>query len=864
MIFKMNARSPKVVFLSILFSSSLLAEDIKKSDAALLLYYDFESSSGETILDKSDSKSLSNLQILDPSKAQFKNGGIHFMQGTTARSRSIPSDIIKELKRTSSLSFELWFEPSNLRQKGPARIFSLSGGTSDRNFTVGQEGKSFQVRLRTNGTSNNGLPALESSNILKTTLTHAVYTFKENQAELYINGELVKRQKIEGSFSNWNDNYRIFLGNESNGSRPWLGTIYSLYLFDKALSKNEIVNRFQNKEGNREAIAINLKAKKEKFFERSVAPIIATHCLECHDTANSKGDLDLSQKVTAFEDNLIISKGKSNKSLLWETIVKDEMPKKRALLTAEEKKVIKEWIDGGAHWSLEKIDPAVYVHSSNLDPQLARRLTVDEYISTVNDTLGVDISIEAKNRLPADLRADGFSNTSYNLNVDLEHIQAYSDLASEIVKAVDIQKFSKRFTNNQSFTDKSMASFLRAMGHWVLRGPLTNEELVIYRGITTSAVAGGSNYYDSAKLVLEAMLQSPRFIYRIESNDTGSLVSNNELAVRLSYLIWGSSPDLELHKEAKNGKLNNPSKIQYHVQRMMKDPRAIEQSIQFLSQWLNLNQLSNLRPDKKHFPKWNFQLAKDMRLETVTFFRDLVWEQDRPLTDLFNAQFTYLTPALATHYGIQPKDEKGLKRYDLKGTPSRGGILTQGSTLTMGGDEASMVTRGLFILNNILRGVVKDPPPCVDTTPVSSEPGISQRIIAERRIANSSCGGCHSRFEPLAFGLERFDGLGTYREKDNYENILKQDGELLIPGDSESIHFKSSSELMDIIAKSDRVMKTLVWKMVQFAMGRPLSAEDVSYVDKIYESAQNKGSTYKDVILSIALSEMMSEKRIQD
>ena len=360
------------------------------------------------------------------------------------------------------------------------------------------------------------------------------------------------------------------------------------------------------------------------------------------------------------------------------------------------------------------------------------------------------------------------------------------------------------------------------------------------------------------------MLQSPRFIYRIESHNTGSLVSNNELAVRLSYLIWGSSPDLELHKEAKNGKLNNPSKIQYHVERMLKDPRAIEQSIQFLSQWLNLNQLSNLRPDKKHFPKWNFQLAEDMRLETVTFFRDLVWEQDRPLTDLFNAQFTYLTPALATHYGMQPNNEKGLKRYDLKKTPSRGGILTQGSTLTMGGDEASMVTRGLFILDNILRGVVKDPPPCVDTTPVSSEPGISQRIIAERRIANSSCGGCHSRFEPLAFGLERFDGLGTYREKDNYENILKQDGELLIPGASGSIRFKSSSELMDIIAKSDRVMKTLVWKMVQFAMGRPLSAEDVSYVDKIYESAQNKGSTYKDVILSIALSEMMSEKRIQD
>ncbi|MBT16811.1 MAG: hypothetical protein CMO59_12640, partial [Verrucomicrobiales bacterium] len=196
--------------------------------------------------------------------------------------------------------------------------------------------------------------------------------------------------------------------------------------------------------------------------------------------------------------------------------------------------------------------------------------------------------------------------------------------------------------------------------------------------------------------------------------------------------------------------------------------------------------------------------------------------------------------------------------------PSRGGLLTQGSTLTMGGDEASMVTRGLFILNDILRGVVKDPPPCVDTTPVPSEPGLSQRIIAERRIANSSCRGCHSRFEPLAFGLERFDGLGAYQEKDNFKNMLREDGKLLIPGKSDSIAFKSSAELMNIIAGSDRVMKTLVWKMVQFAMGRPLGADDVSHVDKIYKAAQNSGSKYSDVITAIALSELMYQKKIQD
>ena len=365
-------------------------------------------------------------------------------------------------------------------------------------------------------------------------------------------------------------------------------------------------------------------------------------------------------------------------------------------------------------------------------------------------------------------------------------------------------------------------------------------------------------------MVLEAMLQSPRFIYRIESHENGELVSDDEFAVRLSYLVWGSSPDIQLHEEARHGRLNNSNSIQKQVNRMLDDPKAIYQSIQFLKQWLNLNQLSNLRPDKQHYPNWNSQLAEDMKQETISFFEELVWHRRRPLPELFNAQFTYLTPALATHYGITPKDKDGLERYNLEFIPSRGGLLTQGSTLTMGGDEASMVTRGLFILNDILRGVVKDPPPCVDTTPVPSEPGLSQRIIAERRIANSSCGGCHSRFEPLAFGLERFDGLGTYQEKDNFKNMLRDDGKLLIPGKSDSIAFKSSAELMNIIAGSDRVMKTLVWKMVQFAMGRPLGADDVSHVDKIYKAAQNSGSKYSDVITAIALSELMYQKKIQD
>ena len=853
-----------LVISSVLFAWSGSMKAAEKTESTPELFYDFKNPANDIILNKSGYYSDINLRSNNDRKVQIKGGAIHFIQDSSAQSTKAPANLIGTIKRSNSLSLELWFKPTNLTQKGPARIFSLSGGTSDRNLTIGQEGRALQVRIRTTKTSNNGLPAMESTPLLKNQITHAFYTFGENEAKLYINGKLIRRKRIEGNLSNWESDYLFFIGNESTGNRPWLGSIYSLAFYKNVIGKDEIIRKFNSGISQNNKTITKSKSDHYRFFEQQVAPIFANHCLECHDSSNSKGDLNLSRKVTAFREDSIIVKGKSKESLLWESIFKDEMPKKRPALSSAEKKIIKEWIDNGAHWSLEEIDPAVYVHKSSINTNLARRLTADEYISTVRSTFDVDISEEARKQLPADLRADGFSNTSYNLNVDLEHIQAYSRLASQIVEKIDIKSFSKRFTNNQSFTDKSMANFLQSMGHWVLRGPLDNDELVIYRGITTSAVAGGTSYYNSVKLVLEAMLQSPRFIYRIESQNSGEIVTDDELAVRLSYLVWGSSPDIQLHEKAKQRNLNKPEVIKEQIARMLKDPKAVDQSIQFLRQWLNLNQLSNLRPDKKHFPTWKPQLAEDMKSETINFFKELVWNQGRPLPELFNAQFTYLTPALASHYGITPKKENGLARYDLESIPSRGGLLTQGSTLTMGGDEASMVTRGLFILNDILRGVVKDPPPCVDTTPVPSEPGLSQRIIAERRIANASCGGCHSRFEPLAFGLERFDGLGTYKEIDNFKNTLRDDGELLIPGKTNAIEFKSAEELMDIMAKSDRVLKTLVWKIVQFAMGRPLGADDVSHVDKIFKEAQNKGGRYSDVITAIAMSELMYQKKIQD
>jgi hypothetical protein len=203
----------------------------------------------------------------------------------------------------------------------------------------------------------------------------------------------------------------------------------------------------------------------------------------------------------------------------------------------------------------------------------------------------------------------------------------------------------------------------------------------------------------------------------------------------------------------------------------------------------------------------------------------------------------------------------GPVQYNLADVPERGGLLTQGSLLSIGGDDASTVTRGLFVLFDFLYGEVGSPPACVDTTPVPPAPGQSRRAVAESRLANPACGGCHAKFEPFAFGLEKFDGIGAFHETDEHGNTLREDGEILIPGRSQPAAYRSTSELMDLLAASDRVKLCLTRKVAQFALGRPLTAADAPVLDTIHAEAQANGGTYEALITAIVLSDLVRTTR---
>ena len=844
-----------------------------RSGDGLVALYDFRLAKGSIVKDRSGVGKPLDLKIENPKNVRRTKGTLEVRGKTLIRSDKPAAKVFNAVRRSGEITIEAWVRPANAKQDGPARMVTLSGGSSERNFTLGQEGDKVDVRLRTTKTSGNGIPSLNSpGRSLAPRLTHIVYTRNRGgRARLFLNGKQQAEKRVPGAMANWNGKYRLALANEFSSERPWLGTFHLVAIYSRDLSVGEVAQHFKagvNARSTGAQLATRKQSPKEQFFDREIAPLLSRHCLECHDTVNHKGRLDLSKKSTAFataKNETVIVPGKSAESLLWEVVEADDMPNERDPLSVDEKKLLRKWIDDGAVWAGEEIDPLAHTHDWRVNQNWVRRLTVPEYIETVRSLTGVDIAKEARETLPPDIRADGFSNTAYNLTVDLKHIEAYSRLAGIIVGKMNVRQFAKRFSRKRGFTDDVMRDLVAKMGKWLLRAPLEEYEVAAFRGISTTVAAAGGTFEEALSLLVEAMLQSPRFLYRVENergDGTAWPVSEYELASRMSYIIWGAPPDTQLLEAAENGQLFEDDSLEAQLRRMLDDPRAAKRSAEFVHEWLNLGRLANMKPNPEKFPQWNADLANDMRAETIAFFDDVVWKQNRPLADLLNAKLTYATPRLARHYGL-PVQRGGLARYDLKSVPERGGLLTQGSVLTIGGDEASMVTRGLFVLRDLLRSGVKDPPPSVNTEPVPSKAGLTQRNIARKRIADKTCGGCHIKFEPLAFGLEKFDGIGAFHEKDEHGNTLRDDGEILFPGTAKTVPYDSSAELMNLLAGSDRVQQCLTWKVAQFALGRPLGPADSRTLDKVHQAAQKGGGTYASLMRAIIKSDLVQKTQTE-
>ena len=314
----------------------------------LLALYDFRLAKGEMVKDRSGAGQPLDLKIENPKNVRRSEGGLEIRGQTLVRSVKPASKISNAVKRSAAITLEAWVRPGNKKQEGPARIVTISGNSTNRNITLGQEEDRYDARFRTTETSNNGLPSLASKpGSLNLKLTHVVFTRNTaGHAKIYLNGKLNSSRSIGGRTARWDPTYRLGLGNELSKGRPWLGTYHLVAVYGRELGADEVRKNFEaglDGESVQVELAANQRTAKEKFFDEEIVPILSRHCLECHDTATRKGKLDLSKKAKAFAlsngDKAIIP-GKSAESLVWEAVESDDMPDEREPLTSAEKELL--------------------------------------------------------------------------------------------------------------------------------------------------------------------------------------------------------------------------------------------------------------------------------------------------------------------------------------------------------------------------------------------------------------------------------------------------------------------------------------------------------------------------------------------
>jgi hypothetical protein len=368
---------------------------------------------------------------------------------------------------------------------------------------------------------------------------------------------------------------------------------------------------------------------------------------------------------------------------------------------------------------------------------------------------------------------------------------------------------------------------------------------------------------------LEALLSSPKFLIRAEREPAdvkpGAVyrLSDLELASRLSFFLWRSIPDEELLGLAEQGKLSDPTVLEKQVHRMLADRRLTRFLDDFVEQWLQVRNIHSRAPDRRRFPDFDPTLREAMARETELFFEDQVRE-DRPLTELLSANYTFLNERLARHYGINDIYGSHFRRVTLT-DDRRFGLLGQASILTVSSyeDRTSVVLRGQWILANLLGSPPGDPPPganVLKASAVRDGKPLALRERMEEHRANPVCASCRARMDPLGFALEHFDAVGRWRDNDGGAPINST-----VEWSGVTIDSPAAIRAA-LLSRSGEFNRTVIEKLMTYALGRGVDLSDAPTIRRIgRDLTQNQGAQNRDcwstLIADIAKSSQFQMRR---
>ena len=479
----------------------------------------------------------------------------------------------------------------------------------------------------------------------------------------------------------------------------------------------------------------------------------------------------------------------------------------------------------------------------------ARRLSQAELDNTLRDLLGEDGS--PAGRLLIEDEFAPYDNDYTLQTASAALITGLEVLAREVATntTADPARRDRVVPCTPSGPDDAACfqEFIESFVPRAFRRPITDEEIAAYMGLQVFATEDNpyvdNDFYTAVELVISAVIQDPEFLYRIErgtaTDDEGvSRLTGYEVATRLSYLLWGTTPDDALLAEAADGTLDTADGRRAAAERMLLDTRSNQQLYRFHAMWLGYRAIPH-----------DAALVAELNRETTALIDRVALEPGRSYMELFTSTETYVSDTLADHYGL-PRPASGGEGWVSYGDTGRAGILSHGSVLAGFSKftDTSPTQRGIFVRTRLMCEVIPPPPPTVDVdqAPESTDgsPCKWNRYASHRSIA--SCASCHSRVDDIGFGLENYDIAGRFRAHDDGlpECTIEGAGNITGVGD-----FSGPRELAELLVNETAVDRCAVQHFYQFALGRAPHATEHQVIDAMAEGFRGEAHSLHEFLL---------------
>lgn len=601
-----------------------------------------------------------------------------------------------------------------------------------------------------------------------------------------------------------------------------------------------------------------LQKDAQESFKKGVAPFIKEYCVECHGNRRSKGGLNFEVAVRKPGDAAFSEKWKQAIA----NVNAHDMPPDDADQPPVQDR--QRFLD-----ALAKIK---YLSAKDPGPFVIRRLTKAEYGNTLRDLFGVNASVAKE--LPDEVPGAGYLNSLSPMQTE-----QYLGIANEVLNQAFAPKgkppteAQKRWlgeppppgANSREAAKKVVSLLARS----AFRRPASETEVTTLMSVFDLGQANKLDYSTSLRLVVKAVLVSPQFLFITPAREAAAdqkiaPLDDYQLASRLSYLLWATMPDAELSRLADEGRLHEPAVLKAQTRRLLADPRSQALFEGFGAQWLGTADLKDKTFDTAKFPQMTAELRSAMVDEARLFFDSIV-RGNLSVVAFVDSDYTFLNGTLAKIYGLE-KSVSGPEMRKVKLTnANRGGILGMPGVLatTSFPNRTSAVNRGVWVLEQVLGEHVPPAPANVPSLEKQDQKTIANLTLRQRtelHRTNAVCANCHRILDPIGFGLENFDAIGRWRDKDDTGGPIDAAGEL--PGGK---RFSTPKELKAIIAaRKDDLARNLTEKLMAYALCRQLEGYDEIVVDQLMKTIAQDGYRMQTLITEIVTSYPFLNHRVRE